>query len=501
MTDDSTQHGVRKRGLSLSAEESDRHKARRRLTLDPSAFVVGDCLPSAPVYDDSHSPDEFLFDQSVSSSSVSVGPPSKPRLPALSRTNSFADLLCGPGLIRRASSQSLTSISTSDKPPAPTYNELSAKHNLRNTKATIDYTPTQGIALCVSAQNTVFFTRSNRVHFKSLFATTGEDVQVGQLCKLQDSLGDLFLLDCTGDEHLALSTSTGVVQIYDIRTKKLFSQFSSSKGVSAMKYSSTSPSVLTIGSSKGHIRYYDTRISPASKMKEQSRKLTRHQSRITSFAYSPDGRVLASGDESGNVFCWDQRGNAKTPLDIGEFVQRRKKISHSSVITAVAWCPWQSKILATGDESGTVRLWNVDRELTGSNAIDPGKIESGNKVVGVHFSPQCKEFLVAYGGGAPASTPASTSSSAASSSVSVQPPRGENTLSVFSYPGCRPITSLSVSAISNLNASSFIAESVLNHAGTKLVLALPSESKLAVCDVWGKTKTRSASFVIGRGIR
>lgn len=230
--------------------------------------------------------------------------------------------------MRSVSCASLTS-STTTTP----YPESSAKYHLRNTKVTIDFSAPPGCdptgaspLLSCSAQNVLFFSRGNRVHYKN--PTTTEEI--GQLCKLQDTHGDLRIIECAGidlPDVVALGTSKGLVQIWDVKAKKKTASWST-KGVTAMRWNGP---VLTIGGLKGTIRHYDTRISPTPKMKEQARKVTRHQARITCLDWNIDGKILASGDQSGTVYCWDSR--EKVPLDVGEFVQRRKKMQHPGAIS------------------------------------------------------------------------------------------------------------------------------------------------------------------------
>ena len=165
------------------------------------------------------------------------------------------------------------------------------------------------------------------MHYKNLMTAT-EDV--GQLCKLLDTHGDLRIIECGGADHpdvVALGTSKGLIQIWDVKAKKMSASWST-KGVSAMRWNGP---VLTVGGLKGTIRHYDTRLAPTSKMKEQVRKVTRHQARITSLDWNVDGKILASGDQSGTVYCWDL--GEKVPLDVGEFIQRRKKMQHGGAIS------------------------------------------------------------------------------------------------------------------------------------------------------------------------
>jgi cell division cycle protein 20 (cofactor of APC complex) len=150
---------------------------------------------------------------------------------------------------------------------------------------------------------------------------------VGQLCKLQDQHGDLILLEAGGTDHLALATSTGLVQLWNTESKKMVCSWTT-KGVASMAWNGP---VLSIGSSKGVLRHFDTRVQPTSKMKEQASKVTRHQASIATLAWNTDGKLLASGDESGVVYTWDAR--SKVPLDVGEFYQRRKKIQHSKAVS------------------------------------------------------------------------------------------------------------------------------------------------------------------------
>jgi len=71
--------------------------------------------------------------------------------------------------------------------------------------------------------------------------------------------------------------------------------------------------------------------------------------RIPSFALSPDGSIIASGDKDGLIELWD--------------VQSQRVIStlrgHTAPVTSLDFGP-RGALLASASEDGTVRLWGID---------------------------------------------------------------------------------------------------------------------------------------------
>ncbi|KAJ7699306.1 WD40-repeat-containing domain protein [Mycena rosella] len=393
------------------------------------------------------------------------------------------------GLVRSASFSSFHSHATTEAGQEPYYPEGSSKYALRDTRVAIDFSlPAESgaVPLAYSAQKSLlYFTRGNRVQYKSLITADA----VSQLCKLPDMLGDLTLLAAGDAALIALASSTGAIQLWDAGAKKLVCGWTT-KGAVSMAWSGP---VLSVGGPKGAVRHYDTRVQPAAKMREQAAKVTRHQTRVAAMAWNTDGKLLASGDGSGAVYCWDARSN-RVPLDVGEFVQRRKKIQHAGAVSALAWCPWQPKLLATGDVLGTVKLWTIDAASPHSNASVPGKLVLPGGVVALHFAPHYKELLSAVG-----SAPPATSTAPVVPGVS-------NAVATHALPSLRPIARTAVSVAGSQQGTGSSAEphavtgAVL--AGHKIVLAVPGEGKLKVFEVWGKRREvrRQASF-LGNSIR
>ena len=94
-----------------------------------------------------------------------------------------------------------------------------------------------------------------------------------------------------------------------------------------------------------------------------------HRGGVRSVAFSPDGSSLACGSEGGAVLLWDLSARSAATFS-----------GHTAWINSVAFFPDGTR-LASGSADGTVRLWDV---ATGSSSSLEGH---AGKVASVSFSP------------------------------------------------------------------------------------------------------------------
>jgi small GTP-binding protein len=78
------------------------------------------------------------------------------------------------------------------------------------------------------------------------------------------------------------------------------------------------------------------------------RRVLRAPGRLTRFAWSPDGRLIAAPSSDSVVFIWD--------VETGELSGVLK--GHTAAVNAVAWGP-DGKSIATGSDDRTCKVWDV----------------------------------------------------------------------------------------------------------------------------------------------
>lgn len=90
-----------------------------------------------------------------------------------------------------------------------------------------------------------------------------------------------------------------------------------------------------------------------------------HAQEVCGLKWSPDGKYLASGGNDNMLQIWpsisvQSHTNTQPIYSLNQ---------HQAAVKALAWCPWQNNILASGGGTAdrTIRFWNCN---TGEESIN-----------------------------------------------------------------------------------------------------------------------------------
>lgn len=209
----------------------------------------------------------------------------------------------------------------------------------------------------------------------SVYLWNGNSGQVTELCTLND--GDYIgSLSWIGDGSvLALGDSNGTVQLWDVQNeKKLRSMSGHQARVGCLAWNNH---ILSSGSRTGIIHNSDVRISS-----HRVASLEFHSQEVCGLKWSFDGSQLAAGGNDNMVSVW----NAAASLDYSFS-------AHTAAVKAIAWCPWQNRLLATGGGSHDrcIRFWDTQ---SGTNLHS---IDTGSQVTAIAFAKDSRELVSSHG--------------------------------------------------------------------------------------------------------
>jgi len=177
--------------------------------------------------------------------------------------------------------------------------------------------------------------------------------------------------------YVAVGLDSGDVQIWDVEDKtKLRTMSGHETRVGAMSWNKAT---LTTGSRSGNIFNHDVRIA-----EHKTAELLSHTSEVCGLEWRSDGAQLASGGNDNLVNIWDARSMV-TP--------KWSKTNHKAAVKALAWCPWQLNLLATGGGSydKCIHFWNA---TTGARV---NSIDTGSQVTSLKWSTSYREIVSCHG--------------------------------------------------------------------------------------------------------
>ena len=181
---------------------------------------------------------------------------------------------------------------------------------------------------------------------------------------------------------VAVGTCDGNIHVYDIEARQKIRTMKHSPGIRVSSLA-WNEHILASGAKDGSIWLHDVRVA-----EHKIAELVNHTAEICGLAWRSDGKQLASGGNDNVVNIWEpaDRTGKITPL----FQQTR----HTAAVKALAWCPWQLNLLATGGgtQDKHIHFWN-----TGTGAL-LHSIDAQSQVTALIWSPMHhRELLSAHG--------------------------------------------------------------------------------------------------------
>lgn len=205
------------------------------------------------------------------------------------------------------------------------------------------------------------------------------DASSGGVSSLMESSVSNYItgIRWSGDgAYISIGLNNGDIQIWDVeegvRTRNLNGHTSRVGVMSWDKH------FVSSGCHDGSIWNHDVRCQ-----NHKVSEFTSHTAEVCGLEWRSDGGQLASGGNDNVVNIWDPRSS----------VPRFTKTSHRGAVRAVAWCPWQSNLLATGGgtEDKQIHFWNT---TTGARV---NSVNTESQVTSLTWSTIYKEIVSTHG--------------------------------------------------------------------------------------------------------
>ncbi|KAF4524758.1 hypothetical protein B566_EDAN016551 [Ephemera danica] len=184
---------------------------------------------------------------------------------------------------------------------------------------------------------------------------------IQQLMEIQDSENYVSSVAWIQEGNiLAIGDTTGTVQLWDCNELKQVRTMRSHSGrVGAISWNSY---ICSSGSRSGAIHHADVRAANFLVAEANA-----HTQEVCGLKWCPNGMYLASGSNDNLLNIW-----AKAPSDMhSQSTPLHTFSDHQAAVKALAWCPWQHGVLASGGGTADrhIRFWNV-RLGTSMHSVD-----------------------------------------------------------------------------------------------------------------------------------
>ncbi|XP_073525700.1 uncharacterized protein [Phyllobates terribilis] len=215
---------------------------------------------------------------------------------------------------------------------------------------------------------------------RTVYLWDASDGSTSELVEVDEESGPVTSVNWAPDgKYIAVGLNNSEVQLWDTTSNR---QLRTLKGGHRSRVGSLAwnSHILTTGGMDGKIINNDVRI------RDHVVSVYRgHEQEVCGLKWSASGQQLASGGNDNLLHIWDRSSTAS------QWLHRLE--DHTAAVKALAWCPFQSNLLATGGGGGdrTIKFWNTH---TGSclNSVD-----TGSQVCSLLWSKNERELLSSHG--------------------------------------------------------------------------------------------------------
>eukprot|EP00056_Hartaetosiga_gracilis_P010976 m.164160 g.164160 ORF g.164160 m.164160 type:complete len:470 (-) comp13423_c0_seq1:444-1853(-) len=199
---------------------------------------------------------------------------------------------------------------------------------------------------------------------------------ITELCQLEGQDSYVSSLRWAGDGlHLAVGTSNATVQIFDVTKQRRLREMGGHQG--RVGASDWNQHILTSGSASGLVLNSDVRMQD-----HIVQDYNDHTQEVCGVRWNAEGTMLATSGNDNMVHVYDEEGTHLHGLN-----------DHMAAVKALAWCPWNNSLLATGGGTNDnhIRFYNA---IT-SNLVN--EIDTGSQVSGLLWNQEYKEIISSHG--------------------------------------------------------------------------------------------------------
>ena len=196
---------------------------------------------------------------------------------------------------------------------------------------------------------------------------------------------------------LGVGLSNGIIELWDIiKGKRIREIEAHEERISSLVWNSY---ILSSGSKDKLIKNFDVRSQDV-----EISKIHQHKQEVCALKYSPEGDLLSSGGNDNVCYIWDVRKLNNKLLNISNLNDANNNDCnsikpllvnnhHTAAVKAMAWCPWQRHILATGGgtKDKTIKILNCDTNKIIKN------VETGSQVCSLLWNKKERELISSHG--------------------------------------------------------------------------------------------------------